>query len=165
MPEKENAGVGEFLNPKSMLTPGICGAVIMVVANTLGTAFELAGPTRSLVCLGLSFLAGTLVFAAGVKKLLPKIAYYIFNSLIIFSAAAGVNFSGQKALGDTAPAAASTTNTVTVVVTNTQVLVHYVTNGVPATKPVIPVFKATTNRYSAVMQATKAPPKFIQSWK
>jgi hypothetical protein len=161
--EKENAGVSEFLNPKSMLTPGICGAVIMVAANALGAAFALEGPTRSFVCLGLSFLAGTLVFASGVKKLWPKIAYYVFNSLIIFSAAAGVNFSGQKALGDAATATEGT-NTV-VMVTNTVVVVQYVTNGIPIKPVPKPVFKPTTNHYSAVMPATKMPPRFIQSWK
>jgi len=45
--EKENAGVGEFLNPKSMLTPGICGAIIMVMANALGAAFGLEGPLEA----------------------------------------------------------------------------------------------------------------------
>lgn len=162
--EKVSAVVGEFLNPKSMLTPGICGAVIMVIANALGAAFALEGPARSFVCLGLSFLAGTLVFAAGVKKFWPKLAFYVFNSLIIFSAAAGVNFSGQKALGDTAPTAPDGTNTV-VVVTNTVVVVQYVTNGLPVRPVAKPVFMPTTNRYTTVMKATKAPPKFIQSWK
>ena len=162
--EKEPGGVGEFLNPKSMLTPGICGAVIMVAANALGAAFELEGPTRSVVCLVLSFLAGTLVFAAGVKKFWPKLAYYVFNSLIIFSAAAGVNFSGQKALGEATPTATPGTNTV-VVVTNTVVVVQFVTNGLPVKPVTKPVFKPTTNQYSTVIKATKTPRKFIESWK
>jgi len=162
--EKDNPGVGEFLNPKSMLTPGICGAVIMVTANALGSAFGLEGPARSLICLVLSFLAGTLVFAAGVKRFWPRLAYYVFNSLIIFSTAVGVNFSGQKALGEAAPIATEGTNTL-VIVTNTVVVVQFVTNGMPV-KPVFkPVFKPTTNQYSTVMKPAKLPPKFIQSWK
>jgi hypothetical protein len=160
--EKENAGVGEFLNPKSMLTPGICGAIIMVTANALGATFGLEGPTRSLICLVLSFLAGTLVFAAGVKKFWPKLAYYVFNSLIIFSTAAGVNFSGQKALGEAATAASEATNTV-VFVTNTLVVVQFVTNGMPIKPVPKPVFKPTTNQYS--IKAAKTPTKFIHSWK
>ncbi len=162
--EKENAGVSEFLNPKSMLTPGICGAVIMVAANALGAAFELEGPARSLVCLVLSFLAGTMVFAAGVKKLGPKIAFYVLNSLIIFSSAAGVNFSGQKALGGAVPTMTNVTSTV-VFVTNTVSVIQFVTNGLPVKPVATPVFKPTTNQYSTVVKAVKAPPRFIQSWK
>jgi len=162
--EKDNAGVGEFLNPKSMLTPGICGAVIMVAVNTLGAAFALAGPTRSFVCLGLSFLAGSLVFASGVKKLLPRIAYYVFNSLIIFSAAAGVNFSGQKALNPESPANSPITY-VTNTLIQTQLVTHYVTNGQVSSKPVSTLGGRMTNQVTVPAHAIKQPKMFIQSWK
>ena len=89
----------EFLNAKSMLTPGICGALTMTITNALGAAFGLVGPGRSWLCLGLSFLVGMLIFAADVKVLWQKIAFYVVNSLIIFSTAAGTNLVGQTAAG------------------------------------------------------------------
>ncbi len=162
--EKENSGASEFLNPKSMLTPGICGAVIMVAANALGLAFKLEDSGRSVVCLVLSFLAGTMVFAAGVKHLVPRVAYYVFNSLIIFSTAAGVNFSGEKALDKGAPANSGTTY-ITNSLIQTQLVVRYVTNGQISSKPVVTLGGRTTNQVTVATKAVKAPPRFIQSWK
>jgi hypothetical protein len=55
--------------------------------------------------------------------------------LIIFSAAAGVNFSGQKAVNTESPSSFSTTF-VTNTMVQTQIVVHYVTNGQTISKPI-----------------------------
>lgn len=76
--------LSDFLNPTSMLTPGIAGLLTMMIANTLGGA---RWPPSG-VGLVLSFLLGTLLIASGIS-LWPKIVYYVFNSLIIFCMAFG----------------------------------------------------------------------------
>ena len=161
--EKTKEPLSDFLHAKSMLTPGICGALVMVMTNALGTAFSISGSTRSVVCLGLSFLAGTLVFASGVKKLWPGLAFYVFNSLIIFSAAAGVNFSGQVA---------SSSPVSPLVITNTLVqtqrVVQVVSNGQTVTKTTLPPMRPPvlmTNRLPASAQAIKVSPKFFEKWR
>lgn len=161
--EPEQKPLGEFLHAKSMLTPGICGALVMVITNALGSAFSIGGPSRSVVCLALSFLAGTLVFAAGVKKFWPRMAFYIFNSLIIFSAAAGVNFSGQVATSTPSPPTVVTNTLI-----QTQIVVQVIRNGVtitntpqpPTTPPVL-----LTNRIPASVRAMKVSPKFFEKWR
>lgn len=83
----QTMGVQEFLNPASMLTPGLTGSVTMFIANALSVHFSL---TPSWVGLGISFLFGTLVFISSVK-FIYKLVYYVLNSLIIFSVAAGTS--------------------------------------------------------------------------
>jgi hypothetical protein len=85
----------EFLNPKSMLTPGIAGALTMLITNTLNQQFQLPGKW---IALGLSFLLGTLVFSDKKTVIWQKILLYVFNSLIIFSMAAGTNIAGRATL-------------------------------------------------------------------
>src|SRR6266576_2614428 len=94
MANSEDKG-SDFLNPKSMLTPGACGAIVMGITNALATNLNLHGSSRMLLCLGLSFLIGTLVFAAGIKQVWQKLVFYVFNSLIIFTMGAGVNSASQ----------------------------------------------------------------------
>jgi len=83
----------EFLNPKSMLTPGIAGGIVMLIANTLLAQFALPARWTSLV---LSFLLGLIVFRAVAIPLLHRVIFYLFNSLIIFSVAVGTNTVGAK---------------------------------------------------------------------
>jgi hypothetical protein len=84
----------EFLHSKSMLTPGIAGAITMLITNTLHQQFEL--PQRW-VALGLSLLLGTLVFGDRQTKLWQRGVFYLLNVLIIFSMAVGAN-AGAKAV-------------------------------------------------------------------
>lgn len=77
----------DFLNPASMLTPGLAGSMTMLITNALSVQFEL---TPSWTGLLISFLCGTLVFIAGVS-LAQRLVYYVLNSLIIFSVAAGTS--------------------------------------------------------------------------
>src|SRR5258708_4001030 len=84
----------EFLNPKSMVTPGIAGGIIVLITNALRTQFQLPGNWSSLL---LSFLFGTIVFGAATIPLLHRVVFYLVNSLIIFSVAVGANSAGAAA--------------------------------------------------------------------
>ena len=98
----ERAKVDEFLNPKAMLTPGIAGAVTMLIANALWVAFGLPPRWTSLM---LSFVLGLLVFVgrSGGVPGWQRTVYYLLNSLIIFSVSIGTNYAG---VGLTHPPAA-----------------------------------------------------------
>jgi hypothetical protein len=86
--------VNEFLNPKSMLTPGFAGAATMVITNTIHSQFALQDSERAPTALVLSLLFGALVFVAeGIPKW-QRVIYYVLNSLIIFSMATGSNSAG-----------------------------------------------------------------------
>lgn len=91
--------IQSFLTPESMLTPGAAGALTMMITNTI--AFHFSMP-RAWVGLLISFIFGLLVLVSA-RKLLPKIVYYILNSLIIFCVAVGAN-----GLGGTTSRVAST---------------------------------------------------------
>ena len=88
MPRKsdnESGAIEEFLNPASMVTPGVAGSLTMIITNALSLQF---GFTASWTGLVVSFLCGTLVFVSSVG-LAKKLVFYVLNSLIIFSVAAG----------------------------------------------------------------------------
>ena len=158
MSDPENKS-SEFLNPKSMLTPGACGAVVMGITNTLAASLGLHGSSRMLLCLGLSFLIGTLVFAAGIKQLWQKVVYYIFNSLIIFTMGAGVNSASQTAFNPSStnpdnPSAASVpASSSTAPPTNIHPLPPRFTNSVPV---------VSTNRPN--LKAIKPRSQFFEHW-
>ncbi len=101
-----NAKVEEFLQPKSMLTPGIAGGVTMLIANTLWVAFSLPPRWTSLV---LSFVLGFLVFVSTGAPLLQRVLYYVLNSLIIFSVSIGTNYAGGSVAGPPSLPAQDTT--------------------------------------------------------
>ncbi len=85
--------MNDFLNPKSMMTPGACGGLVMFVTNALGMAFDLPTAWTGLT---FSFLLGLIVFAAKEMKFLEKSIYYVFNSLIIFATAFGFTVAGSR---------------------------------------------------------------------
>jgi hypothetical protein len=79
--------INQFLVPEAMLTPGIAGGTIMVIANAL--AFNFGVPNyRSSLGLLLSFMFGTLVITSQ-RQWWTRIIYYVINSLIIFCVAFG----------------------------------------------------------------------------
>jgi hypothetical protein len=92
------ADLKDFLNSKSMLTPGIAGAITMLVTNTLHIQFDLP---HKWVALVLSFLLGTLVFGDKTTPPWQRGIFYLFNSLIIFAMAAGTNAAGEGLAPDT----------------------------------------------------------------
>ena len=90
---KEAPGLDEFLNPASMLTPGLAGALTMLITNALSAQFQLAPSWTALL---ISFLCGTLVFVSNVG-MAKKLVFYVLNSLIIFSVAAGTSGFAARA--------------------------------------------------------------------
>ncbi len=86
--------VKDFLNPNSMLTPGIAGGITMTIANSLWVNFDLPPKyTAIAMCL----LLGLMVLAELKAPVWQKPVYYIINVLIIFSVSAGSNVVGMSA--------------------------------------------------------------------
>jgi hypothetical protein len=86
------------------MTPGVAGAITMTISNTMWVQFGLQQRWSALV---LSFAFGALVFAATRIPVWQRAMYYVLNSLIIFSAAAGGNYIGNQALETTRSASLS----------------------------------------------------------
>ena len=87
---EKNSVASDFLNPKSMLTPGFAGVLVMALANSVSSAIEF---NPIYIALALSFLVGTLIFQSA-KLEWSRGVYYILNSLIIFNMALGGNAVG-----------------------------------------------------------------------
>src|SRR5438132_6638421 len=85
----------EFLNPKSMTTPGLAGATIMFLVNGLSVPFPELSPRYA--ALGLSFAVGALVFKADGLKLGERFLYWVLNSLVIFVVGFGTASLAHKA--------------------------------------------------------------------
>lgn len=94
----------DFLNPKSMLTPGAAGALIMFLVNGLCFTFPELAPRY--VALALSFVIGGLAVYGGAIKPLERVVYWFLNSLIIFCMGMGTAnlASNASASPKTAPA-------------------------------------------------------------
>jgi hypothetical protein len=88
--------MNEFLNSRSMLTPGFAGAMVMVLANSISSAFGMTS-FLSYVVLALSFLIGIIVLSDNNLVFSVRFPLYILNSLIIFSMAYGSNSLGKAA--------------------------------------------------------------------
>ena len=92
--------------------------------------------------------------------------FYIFNSLIIFTTAAGVNLSGGVMLGGGGSAPTQTV-TITNTLIHTQIVVQVVTNGQIVHRPLPMVVAPTsllTNRVSKLVPAAKVGPRFFEQW-
>ena len=77
--------MNEFLNPKSMLTPGVAGSLMMFLVNGIGCQF----PEFSMryVALFISFLIGSVVWFSELEGRAPMVQkgiYWVLNSLVIF---------------------------------------------------------------------------------
>jgi hypothetical protein len=78
----------DYLNAKSMVTPGVAGGLVMLISNTCASQFNLAPRWTALV---LSGLLGLLVVCILTAPLWQKGLLWVFNALIIFSMAMGTN--------------------------------------------------------------------------
>jgi hypothetical protein len=95
----------EFLNPKSMVTPGAAGALMMLLANALCAVFpELA---FRFVAVAISFLIGFAILASADIRLRERAMYGIVNSLVIFAVGVGTSNATASAAA-TASATADT---------------------------------------------------------
>ncbi len=76
----------EFLNPKSMLTPGGAGALLMFLANGIAMQFPEIQPR--ITAFFLSFLiSGILIVSSKALEesgILEKLLYWVLNSFVIF---------------------------------------------------------------------------------
>lgn len=82
----------EFLNPKSMVTPGIAGGITMLIANSVATQFEIP---QKYIALAISALFSILVIKNSKLPRVEGAVYFILNSLLIFSVAVGTNSLGS----------------------------------------------------------------------
>lgn len=90
----EGGPLKDFVNPKSMLTPGVAGGLTMAITNTLYAQFGMSQKYTGLI---LSFLFALIVFnATGISRW-QRAVYFILNGLIIFSVAVGTNAVGNIA--------------------------------------------------------------------
>jgi hypothetical protein len=88
--------IEKFLTPESMLTPGLAGGMTMGITNALAFQFELIAPGPALIALGLSFLFGLCVFVSAKKSArVVKLLFWVINSMVIFTVAAGSNALGM----------------------------------------------------------------------
>lgn len=83
----------DFLNPRSMLTPGVAGSVVMVIANTLWVEFLIPQKWTALILSFLLIIPILLKFSA---SWIENIIYFTFNGLIVFALAVNTNFAGRK---------------------------------------------------------------------
>lgn len=86
----ESTGVTEWLNPKSMTTPGVAGGLTLMITNTLGSSF---GAPLAWTALAISALFGLVVLVTN-APIWQRSVFWILNSLIIFCVAMGSNTTG-----------------------------------------------------------------------
>jgi len=89
--------VNEFLNPKSMVTPGMAGALVMFLSNAVCFQFPEIAPRWA--ALLLSFALGGFVITAAKLRYLQAAGFWLINSLIIFAVAAGSAGVAAKSTG------------------------------------------------------------------
>ena len=79
--------MNEFLNPKSMLTPGAAGALVMFLSNTVCAVFpEVAFRYVALV---LSFLVAWVLVTPAAGRLSERAGYWVLNALVVFAMGVG----------------------------------------------------------------------------
>ena len=91
----------DFINPKSMLTPGVAGSLMMFLVN--GISFQFPEIPHRYLALFLSFLIGAVVWfseTGGKSVVLQKAIYWILNSLVIFAVGFGTaNLAADATVG------------------------------------------------------------------
>jgi predicted anti-sigma-YlaC factor YlaD len=87
------AYMNEYLNAKSMVTPGVAGGLVMAITNTCANQFDL---TPKWTALALSALLGLFVVGIMVAPFWQKGLLWVLNALVIFSMAMGTNEAGAK---------------------------------------------------------------------
>jgi hypothetical protein len=103
-------GLGDFLNTKSMMTPGAAGGATLTITNTLGGVFHLP---LGYVALAVSALFSALLWVLTQSTSLgQRVLFFLLNTLIIFCVAMGSNTAGQKISDARTQAAFSLTSAV-----------------------------------------------------
>ncbi len=131
----------DFLNPKSMVTPGMAGALVMFLSNAICFQFPEMAPRWT--ALLLSFVLGGIVIAAAKLRYLPAAGFWLINSLIIFAVAAG-----------SAGVAAKTTGQITA---NATAVAHFLIPSADAqTSPTTSTAATTKAQLQAQLEAANA---------
>jgi uncharacterized membrane protein len=81
--------MSDFLNSKSMITPGVAGGVVMLITNTLSSQFGL--PAKWIAITVSVLLALLIFFADQGTQIGAKIVVFLLNSVIIFAVSVGTN--------------------------------------------------------------------------
>lgn len=87
----------QFLVSESMLTPGICGALTMLMTNTLCNNIGAFNTLDGEIGLILSALFALLV-TVGVMQIWKKVVYYLMNTMFIFCTAFGATTAASGGL-------------------------------------------------------------------
>ena len=95
----DEMNLNAFLNSKSMFTPGVAGALCLLLATSLAGQF---GLPANWTTLAFSFLLGLVVFGDKRVQVLQRVVLYVVNSMIIFTVAVGANTTGGALSGQTA---------------------------------------------------------------
>ena len=96
----------DFLNSKSILTPGVAGAITMLITATLSSQFNLPAKWTCLTVSGLLGLSIALADQTLTRS--ARVIFFVLNSLIIFSVAVGANTAGTAAAHSKEPVFEST---------------------------------------------------------
>lgn len=94
--------IDDFVQSKSMLTPGMAGGTTMMITGTLVSQFGFSGAMTALV---VSFLFGLIVWADNKVPVWHRLVLYVVNSFTIFSVAVGMNEAGMAMSRHPGPAA------------------------------------------------------------
>ena len=87
--------MNEFLNSKSMITPGVSGALVTVVTATLSSQFGL--PAKWIALVTSVVLALVIFFLDQAGRVIVRILVLLVNAAIIFSVSVGTNTSATAA--------------------------------------------------------------------
>ena len=85
----------EFLNSKSMITPGVAGGVVTLVAATLSSQF--GWPAKWVAIVASLLIALLIFFADQAGRVIARVLVLVLNTVIIFSVAVGANASAMTA--------------------------------------------------------------------
>jgi hypothetical protein len=85
----------QFLNSKSMITPGVAGAVVTVIVATLSSQFGL--PAKWIALVTSVLIALLIFFADQAGKILVRLIILVLNTAIIFSVSVGTNATATAA--------------------------------------------------------------------
>lgn len=83
--------MNEFLNSKSMITPGVAGALVMLITGTLASQFGLPAKWTAMTVSVLLALA--IFFGDQAGKVAHRLVALVLNAVIIFSVSVGTNTS------------------------------------------------------------------------
>ena len=99
------AGLQEFLAPQSMVTPGLAGALVILISGAFDRAFQIDPAITGII---VSVLISLAIMLSWEKIKWPtKCIYVILNSLIVFS----LSFGGSGLLNKATAASVGSENT------------------------------------------------------